>query len=124
MANFPSLRPSVRTWTPAAPPMQTFTSQSGYEVRVRYGSVNVGSKLSLAFDNLLEADANSITAHYLGQQGSFTEFDLPSTLFAGMTDSSGITPSGSKWRYGAPPTVSYVAPGIASVSVELVSVPV
>ena len=123
MADFPSLRPTARTWTPGMPPMQAFSSLSGYEVRVRYGSVMVGAQLSLAFDNLLEADAHAITAHFSGENGSYGAFDLPSAVFAGMASSSQVTAAGTKWRYSAAPTVAYVAPGIASVSVELVAVP-
>jgi hypothetical protein len=93
-------------------------------VRVRYGSAVVGTTLTLAFDNVLEADAHAVTQHFAGEGGMYGVFDLPSSIYAGMTNAGDVQPSGTKWRYARSPSVVYVSPGIASVAVELVAVPV
>jgi hypothetical protein len=96
---------------------------SGYEVRVLHGSVATGQQLSLAFSNLLDAEGQQITDHYAIARGGFEVFDLPAEVFAGMASYGHIKPAGSKWRYASPPSVTYEAPGIQSVSVNLMAVP-
>jgi len=100
-----------------------FTSTSGYEVRVLQGSASVGQQLSLVFSNLLEAKGKEITDHYEAMRGTFGLFDLPAVVFGGMSSSGHIKPASNMWRYAGAPGVTYVAPGIVSVSVELVAVP-
>lgn len=121
---FPSVRPSSRTWTPGARPQTTFRSQSGYEVRIQHGNVEVGAVLRLGFQNLRESVGKQITDHYATAQGSYETFSLPSDIFVGMTSYSYITATQTTWRYANPPSVTYVAPGIQSISVDLASVPV
>lgn len=124
VAAFPAIEPSVRSWTPGARPASVYNTVGGYEVRIQQGSIVVGSSLSLSFANLTEAVGKQITDHYALAQGSFETFSLPAQIFAGMTTFSYITPTGTTWRYAAPPIVSYVAPGIQSISVELLAIPV
>jgi len=124
IANFPALTPSVRSWTPGMAPMTSFRSMAGYEVRVRHGSLAVGQQLVLGFDNLLEADAKSVTDHYATAFGELETFELPAAIYGGMASYAHIKPSQNQWRYQGPPQVSYVSPGIASVTVTLQAVPV
>jgi hypothetical protein len=97
---------------------------AGYEVRVRHGSLAVGQQLSMAFDNLLEADAKAVTDHYATAFGELETFELPAAVYGGMASYGHIKPSQNQWRYSEPPRVTFVAPGIASVAVTLVAVPV
>jgi hypothetical protein len=97
---------------------------AGYEVRVRHGSLAVDQQLTLAFDNLLEADAKAVTDHYALAYGQLETFELPAAVFGGMATYGHIKPPQNQWRYNGPPQVSYVSPGIASVSVILQAVPV
>ena len=122
VAAFPSLRPASRTWTPGTQRSTTYTAVSGFESRVLHGNKAVSSQLSLSFSNLLEGEVDLITAHYLLAKGTYETFSLPAAVFAGMASTAQIDPSGFAWRYSAAPTVSYVSPGIASVTVALVSV--
>ena len=124
VANFPSIAPTSRSWTPGARPLSTYSSLSGYEVRVQHGNTAIGTALSLGFDNLTEAVGKQITDHYITAQGSFDTFALPAEIFAGMNSYAYVTPSGTTWRYARPPAVTYVAPGIQTVSVELIAIPV
>lgn len=124
IAAFPDIQPSVRTWTPGSQPVQFFTALSGYEARVLLGPNPIGTMLSLQFQNLTEAVGKQITNHFATANGSFETFSLPAEIFAGMSSYDYITPSTTTWRYARPPAVSYVSPGIQSVSVELIAVPV
>lgn len=123
IADFPSLTPSARSWTPGTQPMTAFTSLAGAEVRVLHGSTPIGTQLQLTFSNLLEATANQITDHYLLARGTFELFDLPAAVYGGMSTYSNIKPAGSLWRYASAPSVDFVAPGVQNVSVSLVAVP-
>ena len=124
VAAFPSIKPSARTWVPGSKPQTTYRSQGGYEVRIQHGNLVVGGQLILGFQNLLEATGKLITDHYATAEGSFETFSLPADIFAGMSSYSYINASGTTWRYASAPTVSYVAPGIQSISVDLLAVPV
>lgn len=121
---FPSIKPSARSWIPGSRPQTAFRSQGGYEVRIQHGNVATGAQLSLGFQNVLEAVGKQITDHYAIAQGSFETFSLPAELFAGMTTYNYITATGTTWRYANPPSVTYVAPGIQSINVDLLAVPV
>jgi hypothetical protein len=122
VAAFPGLKPSARSWTVGSRPVKSFTSLSGYEARVLLGPLAIGGSIGLQFTNLLEADVLQITGHYETAKGSYEVFDLPASVFAGMANGSSVTPATAKWRYGGPPSVDWVAPGIASVNVSLVQV--
>jgi hypothetical protein len=122
VADFPSLKPTARTWTPGTPPASTFTSLSGSEYRVLHGNTPLGTALTLDFGNLLEADAKLITDHYVTAKGVFEVFSLPATVYDGLAVYNNIQPSGTSWRYVAAPAVSYPAPGIVTVSVQLAAV--
>lgn len=124
VAAFPEIAPSMRSWTPGNQPMQSLVSLSGYEARILLGPNPVGATLSLSFENLKEAVGKQITDHFALAKGLFETFDLPAVIFAGMSSYDYITPSTTTWRYAGPPAVSYVSPGIQSVSVELIAVPI
>lgn len=121
-ASFPALEPAVRTWTMGAQPMQSFVTLSGHETRVLLGYNQVNTVLSLEFTNLKEDAALEIVAHYRGALGTFNSFAVPSAVFAGMARASEVLPAGQAWRYAAPPSIQWVSPGVATVSVELTAV--
>lgn len=120
---FPDIAPSVRSWTPGVMPQSQFATLSGYQVRTSHSDKLIGGRLNLVFNNLREAVAKQIITHYQAQQSTFELFTLSASVWAGM-DSDYMTPVGQQWRYAGAPTMEFVAPGIASVSVSLDSVPV
>ena len=124
MADFPALRPAARTWTPGSPAVSSVSSLSGYEVRVRHGSVVVGGRLELEFANLLDADTQLVAEHYQGSGGMYSTFALPATVFAGIASYAHMQAAGTAWRYASAPSITSVSPGISSVKLSLVSVPV
>ena len=87
-------------------------------------NVIIEQQLRLTFAGLTEAEMLSIHSHYIGQQGRFLSFFIPSSLLSGMTTPTYFTPTGYSWIYGSAPQVEDI-PGTQryTVSVELVTIP-
>jgi hypothetical protein len=95
---------------------------SGYETRVQYGSQAIGASLSLSFQNLKEVKVSELVAHYTTAGGILNFFSLPAETTAGMSSTAAAPILSARWRYAEAPGIEWVAPGIASVSCNLVSV--
>jgi hypothetical protein len=124
MATFPTLTPSSRTFTPGRHPHSEIPTLNGLQVRVRTSNVILEQQLRLTFIGLTESEMLSIRTHYIGQQGRFLSFFIPSSLLSGMTTPAYFTPTGYSWIYGGAPQVEDI-PGTQryNVSVELVTIP-
>jgi hypothetical protein len=124
MATFPTLTPSSRTFTPGRHPHSEIPTLNGLQTRVRTSNVILEQQLRLTFIGLTESEMLSIRTHYIGQQGRFLSFFIPSSLLSGMTTPSYFTPTGYTWIYGSAPQVEDI-PGTQryNVSVELVTIP-
>jgi hypothetical protein len=124
MATFPTLTPSSRTFTPGRHPHSEIPTLDGLQVRVRTSNVILDQQLRLTFLGLTEAQMLSIRSHYIGQQGRFLSFAIPSSLLSGVTTPSYFTPTGYSWIYGSAPQVEDIPCAQRyNVSVELVTVP-
>lgn len=122
---FPNLiKPAGREFTPGDWPSKRFSSQSGAEVRILYGSRRVNAKLSLTYENITDANAQAFIVDYVAQYGTFKTFTLPAIVRSGWRgDGTSIdAPPGTRWRYEAEPRVTSVFPGISNVQVTLVAV--
>jgi hypothetical protein len=124
MATFPTLTPSSRTFTPGRHPHSEIPTLNGLQVRVMTSNVILEQQLRLTFVGLTEAQMLSVRSHYVGQQGRFFSFAIPSSLLSGMTTPANFTPTGYSWIYGSAPQVEDI-PGTQryTVSVELVTIP-
>jgi hypothetical protein len=124
MAVFPTLTPSSRTFTPGRHPHSEIPTLNGLQVRVMTSNVILEQQLRLTFIGLTEAEMLSVRSHYVGQQGRFLSFAIPSSLLSGMTTPASFTPTGYSWIYGSAPQVEDI-PGTQryTVSVELVTIP-
>ena len=124
MATFPTLTPSSRTFTPGRHPHSEIRTLNGLQTRVRASNAILDQQLRLTFIGLTEAQMLSIRSHYIGQQGRFFSFAIPSSLLSGMTTPAYFTPTGYNWIYGSTPQVEDI-PGTQryTISVELVTVP-
>ena len=149
MANpktFPTLVPSARSYSPGTYPSTTFESLDGTKTHIRFGNKRVNATLSLSFSNITDAEAASILDNYeeVNSVWDYVEFDLAVGALAGIGDlgeltdrtgqvdldlmrymkeenSKGTRPSGLKWRYSGPPSVTSVRPGISNVSCSFVA---
>lgn len=114
MADFPSLTPQTRTYTPGSFAVRRSSSLSGDQIAVRSNNAAVGHSLSLTFVSSTTTIQNQIFNHY-AIQNRFIPFDLPSTI----TDGGGLSfPASYQWIYAGPPEVTF-APGNIQVRVQL-----
>ena len=114
MADFPTLTPQTRTYTPGSFAVMSAGTLSGEKVTIRRNNAATNYRLSLTFVSGTVDDQNSIFFHY-GVQNRFQPFDLPSSI----TNGGGFSfPTGYQWIYVGPPEVSF-SPGNVEVSVEL-----
>ena len=124
MATFPTLTPSSRTFTPGRHPHSEIPTMSGLQTRVRSSNVILEQRLRLTFIGLTESEMLSIRSHYIGQQGRFLSFAIPSSLLSGMTTPSYFTPIGYSWIYGSAPQVEDIPCAQRyNVTVDLVTEP-
>jgi len=132
--DFPSFVPSSRSLVPGDFPSKTFTSQSGIQSVVQYGSRRNGQTLELSYNNTTETIAAAIYDHYLACKGTIYFFGVlegaksgNSTFHAGTSDGStnnrfSATPFGMRYKYAEPPQFNSIKPGRMSVSVKLIGV--
>ena len=121
MTVFPALQPSSRSFTPGQVSVTSFKAMSGKETRVLQGDTPHAHRLSLTFDNILDAAGQQILDHWAGQLGIGLQFHLSPAVYAGWSLYQSTVSDTQQWRYESMPSVTFVAPGIMSVSVELVS---
>jgi hypothetical protein len=123
MANFPSIKPTARSFQLGQYPVKTYRAMSGAVVRRSFGNKAFGYTLDLEFANIPEATVNTIIDHYNGQQGGTIGFIVATEVLAGYSftlQNKVIYPSGIEWLYAEPPSVSSVIAGISTVTVKLV----
>lgn len=118
MADFPSLAPQSRTYTPGAVPGSISQVLTGDETSIRHTNASTGHTLRLGYRGLTKEQHYEILSHYT-MHGRFTPFDLPAIVLLG----SGLTfPAGYGWIYVSSPQTSY-SPGLIETNVELELVP-
>jgi len=123
MANFPSIKPSSRSYSPGQFPVKTYRGLSGAVVKRVFGNRAYGHTIELQFNNISDANTKTILDHYYGQGGSYLRFALPNEMFSGINDTlKGViqAPSNILWEYAEPPIVESVFNGRSNVSVRLI----
>lgn len=115
-ADFPSLSPSSRVYTPGSVASSNLVQLSGEQTAVRHSSVSYGHRLRMTFLSVTRAQQQSLVSHF-AFTGHFEPFDLSTeTLVA----TNLAFPTGYKWRYAESPEIEEVDGQInISVSLEL-----
>lgn len=114
MADFPSLTPETRTYTPGLFAVYRASTLSGGQVAVRRNNAATNYLLSLTFVSSNASQQRAIFNHY-AVHNRFQSFDLPSAV----TDGGGFNfPPYYQWIYSGPPEVTFTA-GRSEVSVQL-----
>lgn len=122
MADFPTLRPSLRRYSMGAFPVTVETGFGGGNIRFLHGSTSFGSSLELTYQHLTESEAAQIRDHYRGQDGSHVAFLLPVDMWAGHTSYPYLMNGGTQWSYAEPPEEMHKDAGYVDMTVKLVSV--
>lgn len=117
MADFPSLSPQSRSYTPGSFAVLRSKTLSGEEVTVRRTNAAVDYRIRFTFTSESIVQQGQIFSHY-AIHNRFQPFDLPNSVLQG----SDLTfPAGYQWIYAKTPTVVH-DPGVVRVSVELLLV--
>lgn len=123
MADFPSLEPTTRVLTLGDTSQLTHDATSGVDVRFVYSTDRVLQRLTLGYEYLTESEAQEITTHFEGQQGSLIAFDLPSAIWSGYSTVP-VSSSDYRWKYAGTFTVSLSSPQRYNASIELETIPI
>ena len=75
---FPELAPTSRTFEAGDYPIKTFTSQSGVETRILYGSRRTRQRMSLTYQNIFDHQAEEFIDHYDEVFGTLNPFSIAS----------------------------------------------
>lgn len=92
-----SLSPTSRTFEAGDYPIKRFTSQSGVETRILYGSRRTGQKMSLTYQNIFDYEAEQFVDHYDEVFGTLNAFSIASagTSNGGKAGWNGVATAGS-----------------------------
>jgi hypothetical protein len=123
MANFPSIKPTARSFQLGQYPVKSYRGLSGAVVRRSFGNRAFGYTLDLEFANIPEATVNTIIDHYNIQQGGTLGFAIHAAVFAGYTvtlQNQVRNPSGIEWLYAEPPSISSIIKDISTVTIKLI----
>tara|TARA_R100001510_G_C7629536_1_gene188687 strand:+ start:215 stop:691 length:477 start_codon:yes stop_codon:yes gene_type:complete len=146
--SFPLIKPSSRSYNPGTYPSTTFESLDGTKTHIRYGNKRVNATLQLGFSNISDQQAAEILDHYeevnsdwdyvtfgnndalsgvgFVQGSQYTQF-LRNYMKEGdnktkrAKDGSSAEPSGLRWRYSSPPTVTSIFKGRSNVSCSFIA---
>ena len=118
MANFPSIAPSTRTFTPGSYPSSALPCLTGDETNIRHSNASVGHRLRMSFINITRANLLSIVNHYV-THGTFIRFDLNTTV---LTATNLTFPANYQFRYLSRPTVTETQTQI-DIDIELQLLP-
>ena len=134
---FPAIKPTSRNYRPGTYPSTTFESLDGTKTHLRFGNKRVNATLTLGFSNISDADAFLILENYrlVNSVWDYVTFNSESGLAGvggtGHTMPDGSlgnlaaymdeAPSGLKWRYSAPPSVTSSFKGKSNVSCSFVA---
>jgi hypothetical protein len=117
---FPSIEPTRREYDLGDFPMEEEVPWPGVGVRFRTGFDPLaveGLTLTLTFEDLRETQMQQIRTHCNSRQGGTVPFTLPAVIWLG--DSDPPVPTGTRWRYLAPPEEKQKKGGWFDVTVEL-----
>ena len=120
---FPSLKPSQRSFKLGAFPTKIYRSLSGATAKRSYGNKPFGYELQLVFSNIDDASTSLILQHYNNTFGGFSRFQLPASVFSGMTDdlrNLAQESSAIRWEYAGPPEVESIIGGRSTVQLTLI----
>lgn len=123
MADFPSIKPTARSYTAGQFPYKTYRGLSGATVKRVFGNRSFGHTMEMEFRNVRDVTVKQILDHYYGQNGGVDRFALSEDCLSGIGDDLKSTikaPPNISWEYSEPPAVETVFNGISNVTVRLV----
>lgn len=121
-ALFPSLAPSDRSFTPPEYALSRYKTTNGAKSRRLWASQPGGGSLDLTFENINDADAESILAAHDLAKGATNDVILPDRVLSGVEGDLLAymrSPGGQAWSFAEAPEVEFVNEGVSTVRVKL-----
>ena len=119
--DYPGLCPISRRYTPGKFATKRFNSISGAGATRLYGSKHFDAEMDLEYlvnDEQLE----EILASYNDSMGEYHTLNVPSNVFAGMSDGVQSQMAASlNWRWKERPQIESVQPHLSRVRVNLIA---
>lgn len=120
MAIFPAHTPQQRNYSLGQVPQEEFRGEGGVAYQFLTGTIAVGQRLSLVYDNRPLAVVESIWDHYHAQQ--LEPFELPPEVWCGHTGGATIADPVLRWKYVEALPPERVSAGVYSLTVTLEAV--
>jgi hypothetical protein len=121
-ALFPALSPSDRSFEPPEYAVSKYKTINGAKARRLWASQPGGGTLDLVFENVDDADAESILVAHDVAKGATNDVILPDEVLSGAEGDLLAymrAPGGQAWSFDAPPEVESVKEGMSTVRVKL-----
>lgn len=119
-AEFPSIIPSSRVYTPGVYPYANLRAMGGDATQVRHSNIASGDRLILTFNAVDDSTLITIRQHFINAGGRAESFLIGNDVWSASVDP---TRPNCTWIYAAPPSVTDVGCGKHNITVELVKVP-
>ena len=123
---FPDLVPTRRSYNPGAYPETQFRALNGATTTLRFGNRRSDSELQMSFDNITDDNAAALLKLY--EEVTVADDWVTFTANNGAGGASAalanyireVGGSNLRWRFGEPPNVDSVKPGLSTVSVRFI----
>jgi hypothetical protein len=99
MSTYPALVPNSISFDLGRLNTSAATTQDRVPVRFRHSQRVSGHILNIQYTGLSQADVDSLRTHYYNQSGTAGYFDIPSSIWGGLT----AVDANALYRYAAPP---------------------
>lgn len=100
MADFPAIEPTRRSYDFGTYAMSATGTLSGASVRFNHSSTMIGAKLTMVFEDMPDAELETLRAHFREHDGGYRSFLLPvATIWRGHTDTEFLAPATDRWVY-------------------------
>ncbi|MGA0206407.1 MAG: hypothetical protein ACO3LT_01320 [Ilumatobacteraceae bacterium] len=99
MATFPTLIPNSISFDLGRLNISEAQTQSGIAKRFRHSLRTSNYTLNLNYVGLSQAQINALRNHFYGENGTHAYFDVPASIWGGVT----VVSTNAVYRYAAPP---------------------
>lgn len=97
---FPAIEPTRRAYDFGEYAMSQTDSLAGAPVRFNHSETMIGANLALFFEDMPDAELETLRAHSREHDGDYRSFRLPvDTIWRGHTNVEFLAPATDRWKY-------------------------
>lgn len=119
MATFPAIEPTTRSYDFGDYAMSEANAFAGGSMRFLHADEPLGNGLTLDYQEISQADMDTIRTHYRTQEGGYLSFELPAIVWLGHPTNTTIAPATARWKYAAPLEEEHLQGKLYNVSIPL-----